>query len=125
MKNRKYLMLLILFFISCSIKKKKKFENELDFKMVEYESKAYIDSTEFPIIKLFGDNYYQVYIKDILVDEGSVIKNVDTFTFKINNAAFMTKMSGYFLNQSKNAIRVYNLFAIGVEANYGDFVKIN
>jgi hypothetical protein len=126
MKNIKYFILFI--FIACSNKNKKASflqSNHTDYKMINYESKAYVDPNDFPTIKIFGDYYYQAYVNNFLIDEGQIIKNADTFIFKINKAPFMTKMDGYFLNQLKDTIRLQNLFAIGVEANYGDFIKIN
>jgi hypothetical protein len=128
MKNSKYLILFLAFFSACVDKKNKDVflqSSEVDYKMVTYESKAWVDSINFPTIKIFGENFYQVYKKNKIIDEGEIIKNTDTFSFKINNTGCITNMKGYFLDKSKNILRIYNLVGIGVEAKHGDFERIN
>lgn len=110
---RNYLLFILLgcFIFSCKNEKSSK-----QYKMYLYESKANVDSADFPLIKIFNNNKVEI-IKPNEKFQGKIITKNEAEVIKLSDGSEM-KVE---FNKQKNEIIVYSLVHIDVEAKYGNF----
>lgn len=110
--------ILLLALVSCDLGKSKLIEK---YKMASYESKAWVDSLNFPIIKIINNSNFEIYKKNALEFEGKIeLIDKDTFLVLKNSQ----RLNVNFLNSKSERIRIWNLTGINIEAKYGDFIRI-
>jgi len=102
--------------------------------MVSYDSKAWIEPVEFPLIifntdstfeifqeKLLLPNLYNQKKLDTLILKGRINMQSDSLLFNIENGK---RLVGIFTDKSKKNLKVSGLIDIGIESNYGNFKKV-
>jgi hypothetical protein len=93
----------------------------IEYKMIGYDSKAWVDTASFPTIRVFKKN-------ELEVSKNGVVKYKGVFSMKGDSAFLQIKntgrMAALFLNKEHTTLRISNLIFIEVEAWHGDFKKI-
>ncbi len=112
MEIRNYLIIILLFSISSC----KEDRNFTEYKMYSYESKAYVDSADFPLIKIFGNTRVEI-IKSKEKFEGNIIDKDERKMIRLSDGSEM-KVE---FNKDKKEMVVYSLIDINIEAKYGSF----
>jgi hypothetical protein len=96
-------------------------EPESEFRMMHYESKAWIDSIDFPTIKFYNHRNFRVYKSNSFFCSGNYEQKEDTFQLNLDKNNFL---KAFYVNRSKDILRVLHLVKINTEASYGDFKRI-
>lgn len=117
MKYTKYFILFFIIFSSCK-------RTEKDYKMISYESKAWVDTIDFPTIKMFSDNTFSIYENNRLITKGMFSQSGDSLKFEVNGNGYNATIRGCFTDRLKTIIRIHNLTGIGVEVKYGYFKRL-
>lgn len=112
MRIRNYLAVILLFSTSSC----KDDRNFTAYKMYSYESKAYVDSADFPLIKIFGNTKVEI-IKPKEKFEGDIIDKDERKLIRLSDG---NEMKVEF-NKDKTEMTVYSLVDINVEAKFGSF----
>jgi hypothetical protein len=110
-------ILFLILFSSCQ-------RTEVDYRMISYESKAWVDTVDFPTIKMCSDNTFRIYKKGQLITKGEFTERKDSLKFVVDGNGSNTTLRGCFADRLKAMIRLYNLTGIGVEAKYGYFQRV-
>jgi polyisoprenoid-binding protein YceI len=92
----------------------------IEYKMISYESKAWVDTASFPTIKIFKNNDLEVSKNGAVKYKGDFIMKGDSAFLQIKNSR---RMAALFLNKEHTMLRISNLTSIEVEAWHGDFKK--
>ena len=115
----KLLGFVVIVMIACNTKRHNRGDQ---YKMVSYESKAEVSTEDFPLIKFFPNNTFEVWQRDSVVLFGAVEKKSDSLLFVGRNGK---TLYGHFLDESKKKLRLFRLVDIRIEAAYGDFKKVD
>jgi hypothetical protein len=107
-----YSAIILCFFISSCQEDK----NFTEYKMYSYESKAYVDSADFPLIRIVGNTKVEI-IKPKEKFEGDIIDKDERKLIRLSDG---NEMQVEF-SKDKTEMTVYSLVDINVEAKFGSF----
>ncbi len=91
------------------------------YKMVSYQSKAFIDTVKFPLIKIFADNTFEIYMNEQMISKGFAAQKENKLVFLLDNKK---QLHGTYVEDQHNIIRLRELTNINIKANDGDFQKV-
>jgi len=119
MKLISYICFLLLLITLVSCKQHKKIA-EGEYRMQTYFSKAEVDTTAFPVLKVYPDHHFDMIIRERVMGSGDLVFYDDGFDFKINNGPVLRAY--YTANDS--LIQIRNIIALNIEAKTADYILI-
>lgn len=119
MKLISYICFLLLQITLISCKQRKKLA-EGEYRMQTYFSKAEVDTSAFPLFKVYPDHHFDMILRGRVTGTGGLVFYDDGFDFKINNGPVLRAY--YTANDS--LIQIRNIIALSIEAKTADYILI-
>lgn len=119
MKLISYICFLLLLITLVSCKQHKKLA-EGEYRMQTYFSKAEVDTSAFPLFKVYPDHHFDMILRGRVTGTGGLVFYDDGFDFKINNGPVLRAY--YTANDS--LIQIRNIIALSIEAKTADYILI-
>jgi ABC-type sugar transport system permease subunit len=92
-----------------------------DYKMISYESKAWVDTINFPTIRIYSDNSVEVFKQNKVSYTGKLIGLDNKNKIEFNNSC---SLSFEYSNKEHSLTEIGNLTCIMIEAKHGTFKKL-
>ncbi len=112
-----FFLLFLITLVSCKQHKK---IAEGEYRMQTYFSKAEVDTSAFPLFKVYPEHHFDMILGGRVTGTGGLVFYDDGFDFKINNGPVLRAY--YTANDS--LIQIRNIIALNIEAKTADYILI-
>jgi hypothetical protein len=92
-----------------------------DYKMISYESKAWVDTIRFPVVRIYKDKKVEILIENKVTHTGIFLEKSAKKSIVLDKSC---SLYVNYTNDEHTLIEIGNLTCIQIEAHNGVFKKL-